>query len=308
MADSKEATPDVTAGGVVVIRDGHVLLVHRPRYQDWSLPKGKVDSPEILPVTAVRECDEETGYGVFLGPYLGADHYAVPEGNKVVHYWSAQVREEVGFAPDEEVDEIAWVQLSEARETLTYPEDWAFVEQARDLPVTHSLLVLRHAKAMKRSDYRGKLDGERPLSGKGRRQSKFVVDALDAYGITRIVSSSMLRCQETVKKYSKYADIDVELFDSLSESGHEKDPKSTRKTVAEITRDLRPTVLCSHRPVIPTIMETIAHELGLSREAQRGGLWDEKIPPASFFAIHRASSPSGKISLISIERHDIPEI
>ena len=72
----------ISAAGVVLLRNNEVLLVHRPRYDDWSFPKGKVDGAELLPLTAVRECDEETGFLAVLGPHIGLDRYDIPEGGK----------------------------------------------------------------------------------------------------------------------------------------------------------------------------------------------------------------------------------
>ncbi len=296
----------IVAGGVVVIRDNKVLLVHRPRYDDWSFPKGKVDGTEIYPVTAVRECDEETGFSVALGPYLGVDEYQVPEGDKHVHYWSARVREDIGFAPDEEVDKISWVRIKDAAQKLTYEQDFEFLEKAIALPDSVPLIILRHAKAMKRSDFVGPKDSLRPLSGKGRRQSKVLIDALDAYGIENLVSSPYVRCKETLRRYAKYVDIKIDVSDPLSESGNEKDPGATEQVVREMLHDPRPTVLCSHRPVMPTILAEVAVQLGVRPADLETAPWDVKLSPAAFIVIHRHFHPDGSVTLVNIEQHDVP--
>lgn len=290
----------VQAAGTVVLDGGKVLLVHRPRYDDWSFPKGKVEGTEILPVTAARECDEETGYATALGPYLGTDHYPIPEGEKIVHYWAARVREEIGFAPDEEVDQISWLTFAQARKKLTYSQDCEFLDQATQLPETSPLIILRHAKAMKRSDFNGTKDSLRPLSGRGRRQSKILVDALDSYGIEKLISSPYVRCRETLQRYAKYLDTKIEVSDSLSESGHELKPKETAAQVAEALLDPTPTVVCSHRPVITTITEALASR-GIDHP-----LWDHKLSPAAFFVIHRKFNPDGSVTFVNIEQHDVP--
>ena len=185
----------IFAAGTVLIRDNEVLLVHRPRYDDWSFPKGKVDGAELLPLTAIRECDEETGFLPVLGPHLGVDRYDTPEGEKAVHYWRARVRENLGFAPDEEVDKVAWIPIDHVAEHLTYSQDLQFLQRAIALPPTSPLIILRHAKAVKRSDFTGKDDGERPLSGRGRRQSKTITDVLEGYGLhvgVRVVPLTIL--------------------------------------------------------------------------------------------------------------------
>src|SRR5436309_1142685 len=100
------STP-VLAGGCVAWRPGtdgpEVAVVHRPRYDDWSLPKGKLDPGETLTACAVREVAEETGLTVRLGARLGRVHYVGPTGPKTVHYWAAQVCGGA-FSPNREVD------------------------------------------------------------------------------------------------------------------------------------------------------------------------------------------------------------
>ncbi|MEC8505053.1 MAG: NUDIX hydrolase, partial [Actinomycetota bacterium] len=151
----------IRAAGVVVFdspgeaTERRFLAVHRPHRQDWSLPKGKVDPGETTPCTAVRECDEETGYRVVLGARLPSTHYVSGDMNKSVDYWVGHVREDEGFAPDEEVDEIRWVSVPEASAFLTYSDDAAIVRLAAGAPSTTPLIILRHAKAMKRGDFDG---------------------------------------------------------------------------------------------------------------------------------------------------------
>lgn len=296
----------IMAGGVVVIQDNKVLLVHRPRYDDWSFPKGKVDGTEIYPVTAVRECDEETGFSVALGPYLGVDKYTVPEGDKHVHYWSARVREDIGFAPDEEVDRISWVRIKDVSKKLTYSQDIEFLDKAVVLPDSVPLIILRHAKAMKRSDFIGLKDALRPLSGKGRRQSKVLIDALDAYGIENLVSSPYVRCRETLHRYAKYLDTKIEVSDPLSESGNDKDPAATAQVVRELLHNPLPTALCSHRPVMATILAEVAAQFGLDSADLETAPWDTKLSPAAFFVLHRQFHPDGSVTLVNIEQHDAP--
>lgn len=130
----------IRAAGVVVFdspaeaTERRFLAVHRPHRHDWSLPKGKVDPGETTPCTAVRECDEETGYRVVLGAPLPSTHYVSGDAHKSVDYWVGHVREDEGFAPDEEVDEVRWVPVSEASAFLTYSDDAAIVRLAAGAP------------------------------------------------------------------------------------------------------------------------------------------------------------------------------
>src|SRR5690606_21672928 len=136
-----EPTPDVIAAGAVVVRkapqrDGshEVLLVHRPRYDDWSFPKGKVDAGEHVTACAVREVREETGLDVRLGVPLEDQHYWVqPMRRKTVHYWMGRVSGDddvSSYAVNREVDAVAWVPWEEAAARLTHRRDRKVWEQA----------------------------------------------------------------------------------------------------------------------------------------------------------------------------------
>ena len=296
----------ISAAGVVLLRNNEVLLVHRPRYDDWSFPKGKVDGAELLPLTAVRECDEETGFLAVLGPNIGLDRYDIPEGGKEVHYWRARVREDLGFAPDEEVDKVAWVPVDQVATHLTYPQDLEFLQRALELPPTSPLVILRHAKAVKRSDFTGKHDSDRPLSGRGRRQAKIIAEALEAYGIEQVISSPMQRCQETVKRFVKQLSTTPILIDAISESGYEQNPQHLDPAIELAMKDPAPTVLCSHRPVLDAILEAVATAGGISAAERTEGIWSTKLSPGSFFVAHRHIDPDGTVKIVAIEHHEVP--
>ena len=133
------ASKTVLAAGAVLWRPGddaaapEVAIIHRPRYDDWSLPKGKVDPGETEPVTAVREVAEETGYAAHLGRRLAAVSYPVEQGVKKVRYWAARA---VGgeFTPNDEVDELKWLPVAEAMKELGYPHDRKVLRRFMKLP------------------------------------------------------------------------------------------------------------------------------------------------------------------------------
>ncbi|HEV2999677.1 MAG TPA: NUDIX hydrolase [Solirubrobacteraceae bacterium] len=115
---------EVNAAGGLVVRDGRVCLVHRPRYDDWTLPKGKLDPGESFEDAALREVLEETGLRCRLGDELPPARYQDHRGrSKVVRYWLMEVAGDDGFVPDDEVDELRWVAPRDAAELLTYDHD-----------------------------------------------------------------------------------------------------------------------------------------------------------------------------------------
>ena len=301
----------IRAAGVVVFdspgeaTERRFLAVHRPHRQDWSLPKGKVDSGETTPCTAVRECDEETGYRVALGARLPSTHYVSGDMNKSVDYWVGHVREDEGFAPDEEVDEIRWVSVPEASAFLTYSDDAAIVRLAAGAPSTTPLIILRHAKAMKRGDFDGD-DADRPLSGRGRGEAKTLVDILDAYGIERVHSSPFKRCISTVSRFAKTIDAEIHHEPALSESGHESDPDATAARVRELLDSPAPTVLCTHRPVLPTVIDSLARSLELAVTAIHDDpSWDSRLAPGAMIVVHREWTDAGPRAL-TVEQHQLP--
>ena len=243
-----------------------LLLIHRPRYDDWSFPKGKSDPGESLQATATREIAEETGARVRLGHPLGELSYPVSDGLKSVTYWAARlVGEQEPFTPNKEVDEIRWVGIREARRLLTYRHDSVLLESFVELldrraHRTRTLVVLRHGKAAARSD--DLEDLERPLTPVGVQQAKALEPVLDAYGVSRVVSSPALRCAQTVEPYAHSISTFIEIDERLSENTRATD---VQRSIDSIIDRKRPVVLCSHRPTLPWIFDAIgtdSYDLG----------------------------------------------
>jgi 8-oxo-dGTP pyrophosphatase MutT (NUDIX family) len=113
----------VEAAGGVVMRDGQVLLVHRPRYDDWTLPKGKLDKGESFEEAALREVEEETGLRGRLVRELPAAEYEVSGRPKLVRYWLMDVEHEGPFVPNDETDQLRWLPPDQALRLLTYDRD-----------------------------------------------------------------------------------------------------------------------------------------------------------------------------------------
>ncbi|MFC6161017.1 NUDIX hydrolase [Kribbella jiaozuonensis] len=257
----------VIAAGGVVWRERRgtreVLLVHRPRYDDWSPPKGKLNAHEHVLLAARREIAEETGVQVLLGPPLGVQRYAVRKNGgtaeKLVHYWSAVPLNEGDFEPNDEVDEISWLPVDKARNKLSYPRDVDILDALEHaVPVVSTVVVVRHAEAVKRKDWDGK-DTVRPLTSNGTAVAERLADVLAALGADRIISSDAERCAATVTPYAASIDRHIHLWPEISERGYDADPGGLRGLAERVWRPGKVTVVCSHRPVLPAL----SRELGL---------------------------------------------
>lgn len=251
-----------------------VLLVHRPSYQDWSWPKGKRDKGEALPVAAVREVEEETGYCIALGAPLSTVRYRLTNGKwKECHYWAAQLttdaepwaaaRDGVKPAPKKEIDANKWVDANKAIKKLTYPHDRAPLFDLLELADqgrlnTRALVVVRHAKAKRRTRYQGS-EASRPLTARiGTNQSERLTQLLAAFGVNELISSPWRRCRETVAPYARAAGIDITEVKALTEAAHRAKSSPVAQLVSEqVKRGGQPTALCTHRPVLETVMKTL---------------------------------------------------
>lgn len=249
------AKPKVISAGGVVLREHHgqrqVLLIHRDRYQDWSLPKGKGEADEWLPETAIREIREETAVQAQLGLRLSTIRYQVAKGPKASHFWRASVIQQKPRKPDREVSAVRWFPIKEALATISYADERNLILEALDQPLTVPLLVVRHGKAMLRKNWSGP-DNRRTLTGRGRRQAKELIDLLSAFGVEHLISSSALRCTQTLQPYAKAAGLEIETRDRLTEEQGSKHPHKVSKFLSKVLRNLdRPTAICGHRPILP---------------------------------------------------------
>ena len=314
----------IRAAGVVLLRPAdpvpEVLIVHRPEYGDWSLPKGKLEPGEHPILAAIRECDEETGFQAVLGARLPSIRYPLDGVLKHVDFWAARASADEGFNPGAEIDDIRWLPVDQARRELDYDSEADLVDRAVALPSTRPLVLVRHTAAVKRSDFRGKDDAERPLSGKGRSQAKALAPIFAAFGITDIHSSDAVRCHDSVRKAAKHLDTAVQREPSFSEEGFEARPERAARRMHRLILDPAALVVCSHRPVLPTLLDIAAEDLGKagmsgndsdSGSARLDDLWDPKLPPGGFIVLHRSfttgtTGTTGTMPrLVSIERHSV---
>jgi 8-oxo-dGTP diphosphatase len=191
----------VAAGGVLWRGDPacpEVALVHRPHYDDWSVPKGKTKAGEHLLVTALREMTEETGHVVRVGPRLTTVRYLVTSGGraatKVVTYWSMRCAGG-SFQPNREVDQLEWLPVDAAHRRVTSATDRVvldtFVHTRRD---TESLLLVRPGPTTLPAR-RPKADpATRKLNRSGRDQAAALVPVLEGFGVTDLRSADLPAC------------------------------------------------------------------------------------------------------------------
>ena len=308
---------EIFAAGAVcwreVGKDLMVAIIHRGRYHDWSFPKGKVDSGETLAEAAVREIKEETGFKVKLGVPLSTVSYPIDKGKtKVVHYWATKVSDKAlansKFKPDEEVSEVVWVKADQAFAKLSYKHDRELLQEVIDLRKngmlkTKPLIIIRHAHATPRSDYVGE-DGKRPLLPEGKKQAKELVRLLSAYGPKRVFTSPWRRCKDTIAPYAKAHRYKIIDRGELSEMGNAKGPARTAKVAKRLFADARSSILCTHRPTLPTITQVLASyaEPKLAKLI----LEAKALKPGDFIVLHLTTAGK-KPRLVAVESQSLEE-
>ncbi|WP_296194122.1 NUDIX domain-containing protein [uncultured Microbacterium sp.] len=300
------------AGGVLwrVVDDVlHVLLIHRTKYRDITLPKGKVDPGETLAETAVREIREETGISVALGAPVGVSRYRLPsKRTKIVHYWSAKATDGAirrsSFVPNREIAGIEWMPLRKARKALSYPVDLeildAFVALVEHEGIdTFPIILLRHAKALPRDGWKG-ADAARGLAARGTNQAKAIVGPLLAFGPKRIVSSPAVRCVSTITPLAAAIEREPELTPLISQDAWDDGTADVRAVIGERVRARKPVVVCSHRPLLPDLLA----ETALATATVRGSYVTSasELEPAAFSVLHVSRTHPGS-GIIAIETH-----
>jgi 8-oxo-dGTP diphosphatase len=302
------ATDKIIAAGAVVTRPGakgtEYLLVHRGYRDDWTFPKGKVDPGEHVLTAAVREVREETGFAVQLGIPVPTQTSKVEGKLKDSRYWIGNLLAGE-FVANDEVDEIAWLTFEQAAKQLTYEHDHEVLSAAATAKKTTPLMILRHTQSVKRaewllsSDGLSEIDASRPLTAVGRMQANSLVGALAAYGISEIHSSDSRRCRDTVGPYATARSLAVTLENTVSEERHQEHPEKVRARVTELAAQANPLALCTHRPVMPTVMESLSESFKLETEVKKA--FDPALTPGSMVVYHRDVTDLSKV--VSVERH-----
>jgi 8-oxo-dGTP diphosphatase len=301
----------IYAAGVVCWREVdnklQVALVHREKYQDWGFPKGKQDPGELLPQTAVREVMEEAGIKVRLGRKLGVIEYLVGENeNKEVHYWASKVTDKAlhkqKFTPNQEIAKVEWVDAKAALSLLSYDHDQKLMADVIELHKkreleTRALIILRHAKATPRTEWKGE-EAKRPLLAEGKQQAKQLSEVLAAYGPKRLVTSPWARCQATVAPYAKKEKRTLIERHQLTELATSKKPTRTLDVVMDMIGTSKSGLICTHRPALPSVLKPFANiaQKDLSTQITAGSTLD----PAEFMVLRL--SIHGKLRVLGVER------
>ncbi len=285
--------PPVLAAGALVWRLKNdklqVLVVHRPRYDDWSFPKGKAEPGESMVLTAIREVAEETGRQIVLGRYLGKARRRLVSGRKKrTLYWAAQVLPEAGPgeglraavkpASKREIDKVRWWKVEKAARKLTHADDKRLLARLVDwyesgqLQV-RSLVLVRHAKAVSRATWGYGINSEitRPLvMGRGQAQARDVAALLSAYGVGELVSSPWKRCVDTLAPYAHGCGLDLRSDEAFTELSALTSPELMQASFRDLLErgsvsepePIYPLALCVHRPCLPLLFETLREYMG----------------------------------------------
>jgi 8-oxo-dGTP diphosphatase len=324
-------TDEIRAAGAVVRHpaepSARVLLVHRPKYDDWSLPKGKLEPGEHVLQAAVREVAEETGLRVTLGRRLPPAHYLASGTPKRVDYWVAMPEGlPAEFVPNREVDGLAWATPAAAGPAgragpeaaspapagqgtpgrgvaLSYERDVETVAAALSGPrQTTPLIMLRHASAGHRSDWPGD-DLSRPLDPQGELDARLLASLLRCFGVSRVVSAPAERCQATVRPYAAATGVGIEVepaFDAAKADGNGTVARGVgagaEKAAAALAVTDEPVIICAHRENLPVLLAAACAQLGAHPPVRR------PLRKGEFLVLHRAAGRA-----IAVERYH-PEV
>jgi 8-oxo-dGTP diphosphatase len=248
-----------------------VAIIHRPRYDDWSLPKGKLEDGETELTCAVREVGEELGARVAVSRRIGEVTYEVPLGSKKVTYWV--MRHLSGtFVPTAEVDAAEWLRPRAARERLSYAFDRRIIADFSAVPLPDSVILLvRHAKAGKRSEWRGR-DKQRPLEPAGEAQAARLATLLALFHPDRIVSADPVRCIETMQPLADNLGITTLVDPVFGDEAFASAPQASEDAVMALAKPGRVSVVCSQGVTIPSLIDRLGRGV-LDSDTKKGAFW-----------------------------------
>ncbi len=297
---------DIHSAGAVLWRPAvhgiDVLLVHRSKYDDWSLPKGKREPGEHVLLTAVREVLEETSVRPVLGPRLATVEYLARGRSKQVDYWAALAAHDEAKA-SHEIDAVAWVPRPQLLDRLSYPHDADVIARLQPR-ATVPLILVRHASAGRKDHWAGP-DLLRPLDGAGMLDALLLADLLACFAPrARVISSPAMRCTESVRPYAEGFGGSVEAKAVLAVSGRGTesflDRTDRTDTLRHLFRNLvaggQPVVACLHRENLPLALAAACSVLG----APMPGGFDPSLPKGGFLVLH-----VGAGALAALDRYEL---
>ncbi|HEX6843968.1 MAG TPA: NUDIX hydrolase [Actinomycetota bacterium] len=272
----------VRAAGGLVTRDGdhglEVVVVHRPAYDDWSFPKGKLDPGEDELACALREVHEETDLRCKPVADLGGISYVDGQGRpKVVHYWHMRPKKGQTLRASHEIDEARWVPIAVAEPLLSYTHDRTLLRRLSGEPATGipvPVFLVRHVKAGEREAWR-EPDELRPVSKTGRKQAMRLVRLLGQAGCIRLVSSPYLRCIQTLEPLADALGLDV---DVATELGEGQPVAGAEAWILAVATD-GAAVLSTHGDIVAGVLDRLAErEVPFVGEDEvdglpKGGVW-----------------------------------
>lgn len=276
-AQNKPGYGIAAAGGVVWREAGpgqvEVALIHRNRYDDWTLPKGKLKPGETELLGAVREVGEEIGSRVAVQRRLGRGGYRVGRESKSVAFWTMQHRGG-RFRPGREVDRMQWIEPVSARTLLSYPLDVDMLDHFADTPVPDSVVVIvRHAKAGRRADWSDD-DRLRPLEQDGRRQARRLSRLLPCFAPELILSADRARCTQTMEPTAQLLGLPIGIRSLLSDEAVLDDAEPALEEIRTLAKAEPSSIVCSQGKAIPILVSAMAPvDAAESYVARKAGIW-----------------------------------
>lgn len=289
----------IRAAGALLWRENsdlalEVALIHRPQYDDWSLPKGKVEMGETALQCAYREVFEETGIRATFTRQLETIDYEESGEVKRVKYWAAHCAlNNIEFAPNEEVDQMKWLSASQALEQATHDSDKSIIETFMSQEQhTDTLIILRHAKSLERGDW-DEEDSLRTLDETGFDQAQLLIKHLAPFAIDELYTSDYTRCVQSVTPLAHARGLSITTVPSLNEESFELDPEKAITFANALKQDEKNILICSHNPVIPSMLRGI-----LSTKLKNKDLI--KLEPGDAWIVHRVRGEIVGLDYLSI--------
>lgn len=275
-------------------REVEIAVIHRPRYDDWSLPKGKIETGETALQCAFREVAEETGVRATFSRQLGSVEYEESGEKKRVIYWAAQASfSDSLFKPNNEVDDMIWLKPAEALEKVTHDSDREIISNfLKESAHTDTLIILRHTKALERGDW-DEPDSQRTLNEHGFDQAQLLIKHLEPFALDEIYTSDYTRCVQTVTPLAHSRGLSITQVPSLNEEVFETDPTRSVSFANALKQDEKNILMCSHNPVIPTMLRGI-----LNTKLKNKDLI--KLEPGDAWIVHRVKGEIVGLDYLSI--------